>query len=223
MHKDDKHYNKKTNWVLIYCIAVTLLASAICFGYNIDCERRVVTWETECARLRIELNDIGSVNYSEEDILIIDWCYSNAAQYVPKSVITRIVMAAKKYPNYLLILSIITEESHFNQYAKSEKEAKGLGQIMTSIWLDEMLKENIWQEEVDVYDTSKNIAGCNYILNKYFAATNGWKETLLKYVNGDSNYVTKVLSNFAELTLLLANHKEGKKEAGNTEVSTTGG
>lgn len=187
----------------------------------------VLTQELEksrAARSKLELKLAEFSTSVAVDESVVKWCYKGAKNYVPRTEIEDIVAASRQYKHYLMLLSVFKEESGFDRYARSEMSAKGLGQIRSKFdappntwsgWLDEMVEAGIWDEEIDVFDIYKNIAGTNYILNKYYAETKDWRATLLKYVNGDEAYVTRVLSNFAELTLLLAE----ENDAGNTEVS----
>lgn len=145
---------------------------------------------------------------------IVEWAYKNAKQYIPRSTVIPILQEAKKYKNYLMIISVITEESGFNPFARSPKGAKGLGQVITKKegkwkgWFTELVEQNILQEEIDIFDYRKNIAAIDYILTKYRAEKGSWREALKAYVNGSSSYVTKVLSNFAEMSLILEELKD---------------
>ena len=105
-----------------------------------------------------------------------------------------------------MLLSVIKEESNFYIFARSEKGAKGLTQVMTKIWNEELKSEGIWDEELDVFDYKRSIKAGNYILNKYYTQTGSWEEALLKYVGGDKDYVRRVLSNYGQIKLLA---KEG--------------
>ena len=107
-----------------------------------------------------------------------------------------------------MLIAVIQVESGFDIYATSSKGAKGLGQITTSIWAEELVKAKVWDKKTDVYDYRKNIAGTNYILDKYMEKFGGWKECLNRYVGGDDSYVLKVLSNYAELTLLISKEED---------------
>jgi hypothetical protein len=154
------------------------------------------------------LEDIGINHTIDPDI--IEWAYKNSKSYVPKPYVIQYLHEAKKYPYYLMIVAIIKEESGFDVYARSKMNAKGLGQILTrkpgseeSVWVDHLIDQGVWQEEIDVFDYRKNIAAINYILKKYRKQFGSWKKVLFQYVNGDSHYITRVLSNYAELSLML--------------------
>ncbi len=166
------------------------------------------------------LEDIGINHTINPDI--IEWAYKNSKSYVPKPYVIQYLHEAKKYPYYLMIVALIKEESGFDVYARSKMNAKGLGQILTrkpgsgeSVWADHLIDQGVWEEEIDVFDHRKNIAAINYILKKYRKQFGSWKKVLFQYVNGDSNYVTRVLSNYAELSLMLEDldSKNPKNEA----------
>lgn len=72
--------------------------------------------------------------------------------------------AAKYNIDPYLILSVIRVESGFNKHATSNKQAKGLMQIMdtTATEINEQLKEEL--DTADIYDENVNIAlGCKYL------------------------------------------------------------
>lgn len=194
------------------------------------CKSTVEAEKAEKNRLKKRIDQL-TYEYTNIPEEIINWGYKNAKNYVPKSDVQQIIMEASKYKNFYMIISVITEETHYDRYARSEKNAKGLGQIRTkdskgkSVWLDELIEQGIWESEIDAYDYRKNIAAIDYILNKYHDEKGSWKEALSSYVNGDSNYVTRVLSNFAEISLLMTEIEHGKVQsnAGNPEVHKEGG
>lgn len=193
-------------------------------------------WMDRCIRAETKgktaqlkyLNLQASLAQADENVVtdevVVKWSYANAASFVPISEIKPIVAECKRYRNYLMLLAVFREESRFNQYGRSDKGAKGLGQIITKTtnnpkwpgWLPKLIEEGIFEEEIDVFDISKNIRATDYILNTYYEEAGSWRKALSKYVNGDSAYVTRVLSNFAELTLLLTE----ENDAGNTKIST---
>ena len=244
---DDKKKQSKMNRILLTILTATILiVAAIAVHITttlqtdltskqtmLDLSRQtacdlfdeVVEWKNKYDGLQARMVEKGADN--KPDDVVIAWAYTNAASFVPRSEIIPIVVETKRYRTYLMLLSVFKEESGFNQYARSNKEAKGLGQIITKTsgnakwagWLPTLIEEGIFTEEIDVFDTHKNIAATDYILNVYYQETGSWKNALLKYVNGDSSYVTRVLSNFAELTLLLAEESDAR----NTEVSKTSG
>ena len=149
-----------------------------------------------------------------EDILIeidprvANWAYKNAAPFIPLNMVIDIVKEASKYENYLLLLSVIKEESNFYVFARSDKGAKGLGQINTQKWKEELIGKGIWQEEIDVFDYKRNIAATNYIIEQHYKAAGSWREAFLKYNNSTEKYVDTVLGNYAELNLLLTRGKK---------------
>ena len=79
--------------------------------------------------------------------------------------------AAENNLDPYLVISIIKTESSFNKYATSNKQAKGLMQIMDSTASDVNEKLETKLDESDIYNENVNIAlGCNYfssLVNKY--------------------------------------------------------
>ena len=150
-----------------------------------------------------ELENNNSIN--AVDPRIVEWAYKNADKKVARISIIQYLEETQRYDKFLMLVSIMQVESKFNLYAVSNKGAKGLGQITTKIWLDELTEAGLWKEEIDVYDYRKNIAAIDYIVRKLLKEHKSWPECLNRYVGGDKDYVTKVLSNYAELTLLLTN------------------
>lgn len=142
--------------------------------------------------------------FSDKDIdKLVDWAYKNAKTYIPKRDIRQIVEETTKYDMCLLLLAVAKEESHFDRYARSNKNALGLCQIMSSVWLETLKKEGIVEKKIDFFDYTKNIAAANYILSGYYNKEKSWKKALNKYVSGSSKYVINVLSSYAELKLIL--------------------
>ncbi len=148
------------------------------------------------------VNKKQGANIAVPDILI-NWVYKNAKKYIPKSDIISLVRETARYKTCYMLLAVFKEESGFDRYAHSSKGAKGLGQIRTSVWFKKLAKEHIWSKPIDVYDYKKNIAACNYILLSYREEKGSWKKALYDYVNGNDAYVKRVLSNFAEISLLM--------------------
>ncbi len=137
--------------------------------------------------------------------ILINWVYKNSKKYIPKSDIISLVRETARYKTCYMLLAVFKEESGFDRYAHSSKGAKGLGQIRTSVWFKKLTKEHIWNKPIDAYDYKKNIAACNYILLSYRKEKGSWKKALYDYVNGNDGYVKRVLSNFAEISLLMNN------------------
>lgn len=81
------------------------------------------------------------------------------------------VEAAKNNIDPYLVLSIIKVESGFDKHATSNKEAKGLMQIMDSTAEDIKNKMDIDVNKEDIYDEKVNISlGCKYfasLIKKY--------------------------------------------------------
>lgn len=200
----------KINYTVGSLLITISIAAAGYFGYSIissasTCESDTYGYKSEISRLEHKINSMDSSIVIDEKI--VKWAHTNADAKIPKVEIVRYLREMSKYDNFIMLISTVQVESGFDLYAKSGKGAKGLGQITTSIWADELVKAKVWDKKTDVYDYRKNIAGTNYILNKYLKKFGGWKECLNRYVGGDNSYVLKVLSNYAELTLLISNEE----------------
>jgi formylmethanofuran dehydrogenase subunit C len=142
--------------------------------------------------------------YTDKDIdKITMWAYKNAKKYVPIHDVREIVEEASKYDSFLLLIAVMCEESRFDRYARSSKNAMGLCQIIGSVWLETLQKQGIAEKKIDLFDYRVNIKAADYILNHYFEKKKSWKGALSAYVNGSKTYVLNVLSNYAELQFLL--------------------
>ena len=142
--------------------------------------------------------------YTDEDIdSITKWAYKNSKGYIPIEDVREIVIESSKYKSFLMLIAVIREESQFDRYARSSKNALGLGQIMANIWLDTLRKEGIAKNKIDLFYYKTNIRATNYILLKYYKDKKTWNGALKSYVNGSKSYVISVLSDYAELQLLL--------------------
>lgn len=142
-------------------------------------------------------------NFEHVDKDVLDWAYKKAQKHVPISHVATVLYYAQDYNNYLMMIALIAEESAFDTYAKSTKSARGLPQIMWDVWGDTLKAEGILTEKIDLYDARYSIPACDYILNDYKKQFGDWHTVLNRYVNGDKDYVMRVLSNYAELTLIV--------------------
>ena len=192
----------KVNGGIMIAVAGIITAIGIFFHFAV-----VNTYATKIANLRhttayqeglIVNNNLNIV----PDKKLVKWAYKNSKPFIPKDMVVDILKEASKYDNYLMMLAVFKEESSFYVFARSEKQAKGLGQIMTRVWRETLVEEGIWDEEIDVFDYKRNIAATDYVINTYYKSTGSWREALLRYVGGDPKYVDRVLSNYAELKLL---------------------
>ena len=155
-------------------------------------------------KLKTEKEVEHKSKFSESDIdKIVDWAYKNSKSYIPKRDVRQIIEETTKYDLCLIILAVMKEESRFDRYARSSKNALGLCQIMGNVWFETLKKKGIVKEKIDFFDYTNNIAAANYILNEYYAKDKCWKKALNRYVNGSSHYVMNVLSNYAELKFVL--------------------
>lgn len=95
-----------------------------------------------------------------------------------------------------LVAAVIKAESNFKNKAKSEKDAKGLMQIMdeTAKWISVQLKEENFKVE-NIYEPEVNIRfGCWY-LNNLAKEFSGNIELVLAAYNGGSGNVKSWLKN----------------------------
>lgn len=214
-----KKNNTVIQWLLVAVVIIIILISIGKYAEHVENNSRLhdkfIETHEELKKMKKAyatsqkmLEDNGIKHNINEKV--VNWAYKNAKSYIPKTFITMFLQEAKKYKTYLMIVAIIKEESAFDPFARSSAGAKGLGQIRTkipesnkSVWLDMLIEVGIWQEEIDVYDYRKNIAAIDHILNEYKTKYGSWRDVLFHYVNGDKEYVTKVLSNYAELSLML--------------------
>jgi len=94
-----------------------------------------------------------------------------------------------------IIFSIIKYESSFNEHSVSYKGARGLMQVMWSVWGPMLKENNICNKEHDLHDKLIGInAGC-FVL-KYYIDRYGLEKALQKYFGRSdyaSIYSTKIL------------------------------
>ena len=197
---------KITGAYIIFSIIVAMLVSGIAFSKLSGDKDLLMQKENIIASLNYDIDSMDSKIVVDEKI--INWAYKNAGPKVPRIEVVRYLQEMSKYPNFLMLASVVQVESKFNMYAVSGKGAKGLGQITTAIWVEELVNSNIWKDVTSVYNYKYNIAATNYILEKYLEQYGSWKECLNRYVGGDQTYVLRVLSNYAELTLLIDKEKK---------------
>jgi hypothetical protein len=136
------------------------------------------------------------------DKAIVDWCMFKTKAYVPRAYVEQYVYKISKTKYYKMELAIIAEESRFDTYAISPDGSKGLAMIRMSVWADRLKSAGIIKEDRDIFDHEKNIKACEYILTIYKKEYGNWNKVLFNYVGGNSAYVTKVLANYAELSLI---------------------
>lgn len=90
---------------------------------------------------------------------------------------------------YEVVLAVIEVESSFNPFAISNKGARGLMQVMYSVWGKELNLTSQYQ----LHDLEIGIDCGIQIIKKYLKQTkNDMRKTLYKYVGGDSKYGKRV-------------------------------
>lgn len=186
-------------------IACIVAAGYFCHSFATGAfmhERQICAYESAVFLLEDKISNMDSSIVIDERV--VRWAHTNADAKVPRIEIVRYLREMSKYDNFLMLISTVQVESGFDLYATSGKGARGLGQIIPKVWAEELVKVKVWDKKTDVYDYRKNIAGTDYILNKYLKKFGGWRKCLNRYVGGDSSYVLRVLSNYAELTLLIS-------------------
>ena len=134
----------------------------------------------------------------------VDWAFKHSNK-CPKNLcidIVEYIYTHCSYPKFSLAL--IARESSLNPFGLSSAGAKGLGQIMWSVWGSELIKNKIAKEERDLYDWKINLEATNYVINCLHSQHNGdWQKILRHYVGGnEKEYIADVLRNVGELTLL---------------------
>lgn len=90
---------------------------------------------------------------------------------------------------FQVVLAVIEVESSFNPFAISKKGARGLMQVMYSVWGKELNLKSQYQ----LHDLEIGIDCGIQIIKKYLKQTkNDMRKTLYKYVGGDSRYGKRV-------------------------------
>lgn len=166
-------------------------------------EKCINRWKETTTNLKeciSQLNDCASVlNDQDVDPEILNWVLQNSDHKIPIYFLKQVIQEAKKYPNYKLILAIIKEESNFNPFVISKKGAVGLVQVMPNIWLRELKENGIVSDKRQLFNYKKNIAACNYILEKYKNQFGDLDMVLLRYSGNANKYSFRVKANLIEL------------------------
>jgi soluble lytic murein transglycosylase-like protein len=102
----------------------------------------------------------------------------------------------------ILILSVMQAESSFNLNAFSKEKAKGLMQINTAVWGDQLRKAGIISKDSDIYDPQNNIeAGC-FILRQYIDETKDFEKAMNKYLGAYYKpYIDKIGRNVGDICM----------------------
>jgi len=161
-------------------------------------QKRVYTLQEENNDLRKEIKNLN----------ILIWSIKHSSPKVKHETLLNVVEETRKYKKSLLILSIMKEESNFYPYAISNKGAKGISQIMP-LWIEELKEKKIVKYEDHLFSWKKNIAACDYILDKYHKRFNDWNLVLYNYVGGDWDYVRRVNKNLQQLQTIEGGVYEG--------------
>lgn len=188
-------------FALVVSIVMFIGISVVMYSsYNIyyACQAKCRTMRQEIAKLENNKRK----QYLQSKKAIFGWCIRHSKNNVPVSEIERIIDEAANYDHPLLILAIIAVESHFDQTALSKKQAYGLMQVRWSVWKKDLKKLDL-ESPRSLFEIDNNIKAGNYVLTYYRNKTNTMKAALDKYVGVKSKYSTKVLTNYAELTLLM--------------------
>jgi len=103
-----------------------------------------------------------------------------------------------KYSQSELIVAIAKVESNNRQFAVSSKGARGVTQIMPKVWSKELKDNGIIKDDVELFDVSKNIKACSYILNVLRKQHGNNLEKMLQHYSGRAvNYYNKVRKEMA--------------------------
>lgn len=157
--------------------------------------------KTEITSLKIgEIKEeLHKVNRNKINPKVLAWVKERASFRIPDQFLINYILEVKKYKHELLMLAIMAEESNFRFFAHSEKNARGLTQIIPDVWLTELKNNGIIANHNDLWDYKKNIKACNYILDDYFKRYKTLKNVLTRYSGGDILYAKKVIKNLKEL------------------------
>jgi hypothetical protein len=128
--------------------------------------------------------------------------YTSTPRVIAEEVAKVIVQKAKEHSVQIpLIVGMIETESQFNPYAESSTKARGLMQVMFSVWGEELAIE----KEADLHEINIGIDAGIRVLKKYLVETEGnLTKTLWKY-NGKAadktKYAKLVFENVGRYTL----------------------
>ena len=133
---------------------------------------------------------------------------ANAKPYIPESIVKDIVDAAYKTDNPLLLLALITEESHFDIFAKSRQGAVGCAQIVPRVWEKELRKAGLLKGYRDYFDPQKSVLMADYIISRLIKKHGDVKKALMSYQCGNRHkgrrcrrYAEAVLARYGEYVI----------------------
>lgn len=122
--------------------------------------------------------------------------YKRTPPTVARKIANTIVKKANKAKlGISLITAVVEQESGFNPYAVSNKDARGLMQVRFKVWGEPLgLTDQYALHEIDV-----GIAAGIFVIEEYLKKTNGdLSETLYLYVGKDRKYVKEVFTNIGK-------------------------
>jgi len=144
-----------------------------------------------------------------------------AKPYVPDSIIETIVSESLKYKYGLLYLSIISVESGFDIFARSNAGAVGCGQVKYTVWKDTLRNFGI-NSYRDMFDPRYCVRALHIVYSTYLRKAKGdYLKALQYYVCGNRRgkaceaYANKVLTVYGLYMLQLErewNHNETSKD-----------
>ncbi len=141
--------------------------------------------------------------------IMFELALKNSKSYVPDRFVREIVGSAYQTERPVLLLALITVESHFDPFAKSPSGAVGCAQVKPKYWLDELISNKIIRSNRDLRDPMKCALIADYVLGKYLKQHNGNIEKALAAYNcGPNNrkclattgrkYAKKILAKYGE-------------------------
>ena len=141
--------------------------------------------------------------------IMFELALQNSKSYVPERFIREIVESAYQTDRPVLLLALITVESHFDPFAVSVSDAVGCAQIIPKYWLGELVDNKIIRSNRDLRDPKKCTLIADYVLGKYLEKYNGDIEKALAAYNcGPNNrkclattgrkYTKKILAKYDE-------------------------
>ena len=145
---------------------------------------------------------------------------ANAKPYIPETIIKNIVNTAYKTDNPLLLLALITEESHFDIFAKSRQGAVGCAQIVPKVWEKELKKAGLLKGYRDYFDPEKSVLIADYIITRLIKKQGDVKKALMSYQCGNrykgrrcKRYAEAVLARYGEYVIAakLLQDSKGKR------------
>ena len=145
---------------------------------------------------------------------------ANARPYIPESIVKNIVNTVYKTDNPLLLLALITEESHFDILAKSRQGAAGCAQIVPKVWEKELKKAGLLKGYRDYFDPEKSVLIADYIITRLIKKQGDVKKALMSYQCGNrykgrkcEKYAEAVLARYGEYVIAakLLQDNKGKR------------